>query len=949
MLIEAGNWFPVAIGMHNLIYIEKGAGELYASRDIENTCEKEFLRELSAGSFVLDVAEKAKLPLCINVTEDIEYRIISQQEFFSFPRELVNAFLLNIMTPIKHILQPKRSSIAVLGREVAIKEGESLLAPYGEVFWLELSAEAELEEKSRLLLPERVAVISGEKVITFEKAGKYKAYLLDEFVDKYSFDIIWRIIENEVLLNAARLNAYFDECAKKFERRYEERAELKVQFEHRFKRRILGWVSNENMPGVDEGELPVITALRQIVAKLGMDKSKIVIPNGLNRNSSEADILRGLLNGNDLYGRQIKLEDNWWKMDIGPLLVFRNGEPYAAIPVSPEEYVLIDYVDGGQIKIDSVLADEIDEKAYVFFRKIPENLKSLSDWFGWAFKLCWKHDYLVLLVSCLIIGILPLVVPLITNTVFDDIIPSYDAQAHLIVVQVMLTALCAQAFTTLIRDISVLRIKNNIRLAIEPALWIKLLDLPASFFRKYTVGDLSNRMLGIGSVSSQFSSIISNGLFNGLFGFFNLAVMAYFNIKLAFIACIVWFVYLVFAGIFIYRLKSFQKKHLEASGAVSGKLVQIISGLNVFKVQNAEERAMSLWAENFGESWRYNRKQRWQSNYLTILNQVQPLILNGLIFYFAMTLFDSAMNGRGESPMVMADFLSFFSAMGSFGSSINGFVSGGMGIMGLMPVLERLNPIIAEKNETSKDKMIAPELRGEIILSDVSFRYQEELPKVLRNINLKIDTGSFVAIVGGSGSGKSTLLRLILGLETPTHGIVEYDGQDITQLDISSVRRQLGVVMQRGRLMAGSVLSNIVGSLPLTVDDAWEAAENVGLAEDIRQMPMGMNTYISEDGGNISGGQKQRIMIARAIVNHARIIIFDEATSSLDNETQAVVSETMERLHATRIVVAHRLSTIKNADKIVVLDQGRIVEEGKYDELMKKQGYFTELAARQIL
>ena len=241
-------------------------------------------------------------------------------------------------------------------------------------------------------------------------------------------------------------------------------------------------------------------------------------------------------------------------------------------------------------------------------------------------------------------------------------------------------------------------------------------------------------------------------------------------------------------------------------------------------------------------------------------------------------------------------------------------------------------------------------LSGGIEINNVSFRYNENMPMVLDDLSLKIRSGQYVAIVGRTGCGKSTLMRLLLGFERPDKGAIYYDGKDMNTIDLKSLRRKVGVVMQDGKLFQGDVYSNIVISAPwLTLDDAWEAAELAGIAEDIRHMPMGMNTLISEGSGGISGGQRQRLMIARAIAPKPKILMFDEATSALDNLTQKRVSESLEALKCTRIVIAHRLSTIRQCDRIIVLDQGKIIEDGTYQELIDRGGFFAELVARQQL
>ena len=437
-------------------------------------------------------------------------------------------------------------------------------------------------------------------------------------------------------------------------------------------------------------------------------------------------------------------------------------------------------------------------------------------------------------------------------------------------------------------------------------------------------------MQGISALSHQLSSAVASGIFNGIFCFWNLILMCWYSYKLTLLAILVWAVFLVLSLFFSWRKIRFQRKKADASGRVSGQLLQLLAGLSKFRLRAAEERAFYLWTKRFGEEWKWNRKSRWQESWLSLISGAQSIVLNFCIFYYAMSLLDMERE-TGIAFMSTASFLSFNSAMGSFGSSLNGCKNGVVSLWGIMPMLERIIPILEEKSEVSEHKLPVGELSGEIETSGVDFRYRPDAPLVLKNINLTVSPGTFLAVVGPSGSGKSTLLRVLLGLETPACGSVLYDGQDISELDISSVRRQIGVVMQHGQLMEGSIFSNIVGSLPLTQDDAWEVARLVGLEDDIKELPMGLNTIVNEGGTTFSGGQRQRLLIARSLVNHPRIIVFDEATSALDNETQAIVSDTLDKMRATRIIVAHRLSTIRNADRIIVMDRGEIAEDGTYD------------------
>jgi ATP-binding cassette subfamily C protein len=303
----------------------------------------------------------------------------------------------------------------------------------------------------------------------------------------------------------------------------------------------------------------------------------------------------------------------------------------------------------------------------------------------------------------------------------------------------------------------------------------------------------------------------------------------------------------------------------------------------------------------------------------------------------------------GYMGLTTGSFLAFFVAFNQFLAAVLQLSTTTLSILNVVPLYERAKPILESSPEVDPAKTLPGELSGAIEMSNIVFRYDQDSPLVLRGLTLSVQAGEFVAIIGQSGCGKSTVLRLLLGFEKPESGSIYFDGQDLSGLDVQGVRQQSGVVLQSGRLVAGTILTNIIGSASLTGEDAWEAARMAGMDADIKAMPMGLHTVVSEGGGTLSGGQRQRLMIARAIVNKPRIVLFDEATSALDNETQAIVSRSLESLRATRIVIAHRLSTVINADRIVVLEKGTVVQSGTYQELISQDGLFRELAQRQII
>jgi ABC-type bacteriocin/lantibiotic exporter with double-glycine peptidase domain len=329
---------------------------------------------------------------------------------------------------------------------------------------------------------------------------------------------------------------------------------------------------------------------------------------------------------------------------------------------------------------------------------------------------------------------------------------------------------------------------------------------------------------------------------------------------------------------------------------------------------------------------------------LVVFTSSFPLLSIAAIFYV-----NSALGDSKFGSLTTGQFLAFYTAFFGFLNAGLELSSSVVSVLGIVPLFERAKPILATLPEVSSAKAYPGELTGAVEVSHVFFRYRQDLPLVLNDLSVKVRAGEFVALVGASGSGKSTLVRLLLGFEQPESGAIHFDGQDLAGLDLPAVRRQIGVVLQNGKLQTGDIFQNIIGALPLTIDDAWEAARQAGLDQDIQAMPMGMYTVLSEGGGGLSGGQRQRLMIARAIVAKPRMLLFDEATSALDNQTQAIVSRSLEALKATRIVIAHRLSTIVNADRIYVVDGGSVAEEGTYQVLLQKDGLFAKLAKRQLI
>ncbi|BBB90647.1 MAG TPA: NHLP bacteriocin export ABC transporter permease/ATPase subunit [Methylomusa anaerophila] len=694
---------------------------------------------------------------------------------------------------------------------------------------------------------------------------------------------------------------------------------------------------------------PLLMVVRAAAGHLGIAERQVRLPAGADPLRQDPALLRSVARLAGIQVRQVCLEPGWQQRDNGPLIAFRGPDRHLVtlLPVSPRKYRLFDPGQAEMVMIEDGTGLGIEPLAYILYAGLPGRARSLPDLLNFMLGKCWSGDGWSIVLISMLAGLIPVLTPFITQTIFEHIIPINDRQGLVMVVQVMLVAAFATAGVSFARSVAFLRLKSRSQLVAEAALWLRLLALPAGFFRRYEAGDLAQRMHSVTQIFTLLSNSTVSALFNALFSFWSLLAMLYYSWKLTFMAGAVWIGYLGVAIFLQWRMVAAKRRMMEAMGETAGQVLQIFNGLSKFRIQGAEAQAFYLWSRKFGEQWKWNREFRWKANWLELVNTLQPLLLTMLIFWLTM---DWLEQGAGtQTPFItLPQFMAFNAALTGFSATITGLMVLSVNLLEIVPQLERLRPILEAEPEVTEDKAEVGALSGRVEISNVSFRYGPDLPPILRNVSMNIRPGQFAAIVGSSGSGKSTLLRLLLGFEKPETGSIYYDGQELAEVNITSVRTQMGVVLQNGQLMAGDILTNIIGSLPLTIDDAWEAAEMVGLAEDIRAMPMGMHTLISEGASNISGGQRQRILIARSVVHRPRIIVFDEATSALDNKTQRMVTESLDRMHATRIVVAHRLSTVMNADVIYVLDKGEIVESGTYAELMAEKGLFATLAYRQM-
>lgn len=580
-----------------------------------------------------------------------------------------------------------------------------------------------------------------------------------------------------------------------------------------------------------------------------------------------------------------------------------------------------------------------EKEALAFYKPFPMKKMGISTLWKYILETLYPSDYLMMGLASLAVILVGLLIPRISNLIFARVLPTGNMRlfvaALIFMLSVSVSSLLFQAVSNLVTS----RIDIKLSLAVEAATMMRVLSLPADFFRNYSAGELSSRA---GRMNSLCDMLVSTVFSTGLTSVFSLVYITQifaFTTSLAVPALVTIVVTVMFTLISSLAQTGISQKQMELAGKEDGMTYALISGVQKIRLSGAEKRAFARWGNLYAEeaSLLYDPP---------VFLKINSVINTGISLFGTIVLYYIAI----QSNVSVADYYTFDTAYGMVSGAFSSLAGIALTIAQIRPALEMVRPIFNAVPEISENKQVLERISGEIELNNVSFRYTENMPFVLDDLSLKIHPGEYVAIVGKTGCGKSTLIRLLLGFEKPQKGAIYYDEKDLERIDLKSLRRKIGVVMQNGKLFQGEIYSNIVISAPwLTQEDAWEAAELAGIAEDIRKMPMGMNTVISEGAGGISGGQKQRLMIARAIAPKPEILLFDEATSALDNLTQKQVSEALDHLHCTRIVIAHRLSTIQNCDRILVLDHGKIIEDGTYEELIEKKGFFAELVARQTL
>ena len=665
--------------------------------------------------------------------------------------------------------------------------------------------------------------------------------------------------------------------------------------------------------------------------------------------------------------RKVQLADDWFLKDGGSLLGFlADGKrPVALVRRTrfaglQSWYELIDDQNEGPIVVDRDIDQLLDREAMVFTRPLSDRVATSNTKLIGFISHGRKKDVIFLLMLALLGTVLAMIQPIVTKQVMDKAVPIADSSyLKELAVALVVMAIGVTSFAVC-QGLVAVRMSSAVSAGFQSSVFDRLLRLPQSFFRKYSTGDLANRGMMVHEISQALNGAAVTGIVSGLLCSLNVVLCYLFSPELAWVAIIAASITGLSALAFSIpiRRKALALERLE--GNQRGLVVQLVQGISKLRVSNSEERAFNVWAQKYAKQLEYRNSIQNLENWSGVTNTaLQTGSLLVLFAAAAKVLEESGLAASSQgvvaaqagtaAMLTVGTFMAFHAAFLVVMEGMISFTTVLVDVMDSWAKRKLIAPLLETPTEDSELASDPGLLSGHVALDKVSFRYDEDGPMILNEVSIEARPGEFIALVGPSGCGKSTVFRLLLGFDTPEQGLVSFDHQDLASLEKSAVRRQIGTVTQSGRINAGSIFNAIRGGAKVSLEDAWEAARDAGFAEDVEAMPMQMHSVIQEGGTTLSGGQRQRLLIARALVRNPRILLLDEATSALDNRTQQIVSESLARRKVTRVVVAHRFSTIQDAHRIYVLTGGKLVQTGTYDELMAEDGLFKVLASRQVV
>ena len=686
------------------------------------------------------------------------------------------------------------------------------------------------------------------------------------------------------------------------------------------------------------------TALHEALRVVGRHAGIAFRRPAASRPSTAADTLARVLGASGVRARRVRLarEDRWWIGDSGAMLAFRADDerPVALLPGVWGNYREVDPVDGRTRRITAARAAALRPEAWAFHPPLKSASAAPRDLLG-IIRAGSTADIARILTSGLLGGLVMLLPAVAIGLVAEQAIPAGDTGLLYGISAALAAFGLVRALLQVLQGMALMRLEGRCAARMEAAFWDRLLQLPAGVLQRYPAGNLALRGMTFQNLRDAAQGVVGNGLLSLVFLAPAFLLIAFYNPALGGVTAAFGLLSLL-ATVALGMLQvAPHRRMLGTAQGLAGRLFQLINGIAKLRVDGAESSAFAVWARDYREQKRAELELGALETHLRAAGRALPLVSAALLLA-AMTLSGRDSIAVGDFIAVYVLFLLYQTAVRRLGESFSALAA-------VMPALDQIRPLLAEAPETGAEGESVEELGGEIVFDHVSFRYDPDGPAILDDVSIRAEPGEFVAIAGESGAGKSTLLRIALGLVQASGGSVYYDGRDLRHLNLKQVRRQVGVVPQAVQLHPQDLWDNIVGDREdVAAEDAWEAARLAAVDREIRAMPMGMLTPVGASAAVTSGGESQRIRIAHALLGKPRILLLDEATNWLDNDTQARVMANLSGLTSTRIVIAHRLSTLREADRIYVMRAGKVVQEGTFRELEAVPGPFRELVRRQV-
>ena len=687
----------------------------------------------------------------------------------------------------------------------------------------------------------------------------------------------------------------------------------------------------------DVNEYEALFTACQAIAKL--QRIKLTKPPIAEETGDLCEYIDKIAEASGIRLRRVALSGEWWKKDSGPLLSFYENQPCVLLPKKLGGYQLVNDKIKSGIKVNSEVVNKISTQGFCFYAALPNNIRTLKDFCRFSFSAI-KHDFWWFTGIQVVVSLLILNIPLAFGYFFNAILSNHDLLMLYQIVALLIINIWVISLCRISQAAVGIRMRFKLAAVIAPAIWDKILKLPLKIYRRFSAGDLSFRAGLILDIQNTLIHGLLLLVAGTLIIVLTISLLIYYSPVLALIAIVLT---ILMAGVAIWvnqRQLQFMRRLYYRFGRFVGFTFELIAGISKIRVADAVSRVFYLWMNRLVKRSNAEEKIKFCLLGLEIVVAFMAIVSSALLYGLTLWL---------GANLSFGDFVAFFIAYSLFFLTLMNMITDLADIAKTGPLWRRSRIIFTVPAEHDAGNLDPGKLTGDIVLSNIMFRYHPYEQPLFMNLSLRIHPGEFVAIVGPSGSGKSTLFRLILGFEKPEAGEIYFNGLNLQTLKILAVRRQIGVVIQNSYLIPGTIFANIAGhNQQMSRLDAWEIAEKVGLSDLIKQLPMQMDTLITEGAITLSGGEAQRLILARALAQKPQIIVLDEATSALDNTTQAVVHNYLKQLHATQIIAAHRLSTIVNADRIIVIDQGQIVQTGTFSELMSQPGLFAQMAKRQL-